>query len=346
MKPKGYWEVELEPPAGARLWLRAVVAAADQAIQNCADLLATGNADKAEKTENMLDMFNKEGLVKSSDHSVMAEQYETKASDIDGVRKDLEKQHDEVNLTANTTYNTSSAAFGAIKQDVNDLKTELERVYPLNEDGLISSTTEFGLSGLVLDTVDNVYGEMETALDQVDEQARQIDTSTPSPGPGAGYTSPGGYSPASYASSGGGDSQYAGTATDEDYARYTGNSTVDAAIEGALDALGIQDPEAREKWKNGYLVLIERESSNDPNSINNWDDNAAKGQSSRGLTHTIPATFEAYHVAGTSSNIYDPVANVAASMNYVMDVYGVTADGSNLQQEVQQADPKRDPKGY
>jgi SLT domain-containing protein len=37
---------------------------------------------------------------------------------------------------------------------------------------------------------------------------------------------------------------------------------------------------------------------------------------------TIGSTFAAYHVAGTSYNIYDPLANVAAALNYARTVYG------------------------
>ncbi|PQM44300.1 hypothetical protein C1Y40_05539 [Mycobacterium talmoniae] len=66
----------------------------------------------------------------------------------------------------------------------------------------------------------------------------------------------------------------------------------------------------------------------------------------RGLTQTLPATFAQYHQPGTSTNIYDPVANICASINYVMQRYGVTADGANLVALVQQADSSRPPKGY
>ena len=41
---------------------------------------------------------------------------------------------------------------------------------------------------------------------------------------------------------------------------------------------------------------------------------------------TIMTTFEAYHQAGTSNNIYDPVANVAAAINYIKAVYGTVAN--------------------
>jgi hypothetical protein len=68
--------------------------------------------------------------------------------------------------------------------------------------------------------------------------------------------------------------------------------------------------------------LMLSESSGDPNAINNYDSNAQNGDPSRGLMQTIGATFNAYHVAGTSTNIYDPLANIAAALNYINAVYG------------------------
>ncbi|MFA3843899.1 transglycosylase SLT domain-containing protein [Streptomyces aureus] len=65
-----------------------------------------------------------------------------------------------------------------------------------------------------------------------------------------------------------------------------------------------------------------RESTGNPNAINNWDSNAVKGIPSKGLMQVIDPTFKAYHVAGTSQNIYDPVANITASAKYAADRYG------------------------
>ncbi|MEU8834444.1 transglycosylase SLT domain-containing protein, partial [Streptomyces sp900116325] len=59
-----------------------------------------------------------------------------------------------------------------------------------------------------------------------------------------------------------------------------------------------------------------------PQAINNWDSNAMKGIPSKGLMQVIDPTFNAYHVAGTSTNIYDPVANITASANYAAHRYG------------------------
>lgn len=67
---------------------------------------------------------------------------------------------------------------------------------------------------------------------------------------------------------------------------------------------------------------VMRESSGNPKAINLWDINARNGIPSKGLLQVIPPTFEAYHVPGTSKNIYDPVANITAACNYAADRYG------------------------
>jgi hypothetical protein len=64
------------------------------------------------------------------------------------------------------------------------------------------------------------------------------------------------------------------------------------------------------------LYQMQTESSGNPNIINTWDSNARAGHPSQGLMQVIPSTFGQYHVAGTSWNILDPLANIAAALNY------------------------------
>ncbi|GGS25794.1 hypothetical protein GCM10010269_75540 [Streptomyces humidus] len=73
---------------------------------------------------------------------------------------------------------------------------------------------------------------------------------------------------------------------------------------------------------HGLHKNIMRESSGNPNAINDWDINAINGIPSKGLLQVIPPTFKAYHVSGTSWNIYDPIANITAAANYAADKYG------------------------
>ncbi|OEU88029.1 hypothetical protein DB35_16345 [Streptomyces abyssalis] len=73
---------------------------------------------------------------------------------------------------------------------------------------------------------------------------------------------------------------------------------------------------------DGIKRNIIRESGGNPNAVNNWDSNAAKGTPSKGLLQTIKPTFDAYHVEGTVNSMTDPVANIVAACNYAADRYG------------------------
>jgi SLT domain-containing protein len=73
---------------------------------------------------------------------------------------------------------------------------------------------------------------------------------------------------------------------------------------------------------HNVLYQMMTESGGDPNIVNNTDINARNGQNSRGLMQVIPPTFAAYHWPGTSMNIFNPLANIAAALNYARHVYG------------------------
>jgi LysM repeat protein len=134
------------------------------------------------------------------------------------------------------------------------------------------------------------------------------------------------------------------------YGMFTGGGGVSSWTAKACEIMHV--PSA--SWVFGYLTLCARESSGQANAINHTDINAhgpiqSDGfplHCSRGVAQCIPDTFAGNHVPGTSAAIYDPVANIAASMRYVMRRYGVAPDGHNLTLLVQQADINRSPLGY
>lgn len=70
------------------------------------------------------------------------------------------------------------------------------------------------------------------------------------------------------------------------------------------------------------MVFGSEELWGNPMAINLTDSNAAAGDPSRGLMQVIGSTFAAYHWPGTSNNIYDALANIAAALNYAAHVYG------------------------
>ncbi|WP_042400218.1 transglycosylase SLT domain-containing protein [Streptacidiphilus carbonis] len=79
-------------------------------------------------------------------------------------------------------------------------------------------------------------------------------------------------------------------------------------------------------WLPDLETIGHYESGDNPNAINNTDSNAMAGDPSRGVMQTIMSTFQAYHQAGTSSNIFDPVANIAAAINYIKSRYGTVGN--------------------
>lgn len=114
---------------------------------------------------------------------------------------------------------------------------------------------------------------------------------------------------------------------------------LEAVINEAADLNGISDdPEIRQRFINVWSQMSAHESGHNPNAANGWDSNAVgeiwedgyPAQSSRGPWQTIPDTFAAHHVAGTSTSIYDPTASAAASIRYTMSRYDVGPNGENL----------------
>ncbi|MGW1074789.1 transglycosylase SLT domain-containing protein, partial [Streptomyces sp. NPDC002537] len=98
---------------------------------------------------------------------------------------------------------------------------------------------------------------------------------------------------------------------------YTDN--LDGWITEALDIMHAKGiPGSYEGLKRNIM----RESTGNPQAINNWDSNAVAGIPSKGLLQIIDPTFKAFHVDGTSWDIYDPVANIVASCNYAAKTYG------------------------
>jgi len=103
------------------------------------------------------------------------------------------------------------------------------------------------------------------------------------------------------------------------------DQTAPKGVGGQLDAWTRQALAATGKpmsWFAGLETIAMHESGGNPNAINNYDINAQHGDPSRGLMQTIGATFSAYHQSGTSWNIFDPVANIAAAINYIASRYG------------------------
>ncbi|MET9246706.1 transglycosylase SLT domain-containing protein [Nonomuraea sp. NPDC003709] len=72
---------------------------------------------------------------------------------------------------------------------------------------------------------------------------------------------------------------------------------------------------------NDIYTIIRHESGGNPNSINTWDSNAARGTPSKGLMQTIDPTFQRWKLPG-HDNVWNPVDNIIAGVRYAIATYG------------------------
>lgn len=104
----------------------------------------------------------------------------------------------------------------------------------------------------------------------------------------------------------------------------------DADISAGLQAAGV-NPRLFGQFDTATRTIMGGESGGATNAVNRGDSNAwgarqpdgAPAGSSRGLMQTVPGTFAANHAPGTSTFIYDPVANIAAAWRYIAVRYHV-----------------------
>ena len=103
------------------------------------------------------------------------------------------------------------------------------------------------------------------------------------------------------------------------YARWSPVASQALAREGQLGP----------KRLHALLRRMGQESSYNPRAINNWDSNAKKGTPSKGLMQLIGPTFNAYRDKSLPNDIYDPLANIVASIRYTLARYGDLEKGWN-----------------
>lgn len=77
------------------------------------------------------------------------------------------------------------------------------------------------------------------------------------------------------------------------------------------------------------LRRMNQESGGNPRAINNWDINAKNGTPSKGLMQVIDPTFAAYAGKLRGRGVWDPLANIYASMRYALARYGSLSSAYN-----------------
>jgi len=97
---------------------------------------------------------------------------------------------------------------------------------------------------------------------------------------------------------------------------WTGSGTFQDWAKQAISATGVSD-----SWLRALDIAAKNESGYDPKAINLWDSNALKGTPSKGVMQVIDPTFQAYK-HDDWSDIWNPVHNIAAAINYIKARYG------------------------
>lgn len=77
-----------------------------------------------------------------------------------------------------------------------------------------------------------------------------------------------------------------------------------------------------ESWFGPLMARMMQESGGNPRAINLWDINARRGIPSKGLFQTIDPTFQAFRDRRLPNDIWNPVANAVAAINYMKQRYG------------------------
>ncbi|WP_433760100.1 transglycosylase SLT domain-containing protein [Nocardia sp. CA-135398] len=101
-------------------------------------------------------------------------------------------------------------------------------------------------------------------------------------------------------------------------------------INDALRILAANGYDTRYINPADIAAIIQHESAGDPNAINLWDSNAAKGTPSKGLMQTIDPTFNAYALPG-HRDIWNPVDNIIAGVRYAIHRYGSVSNVPGIQ---------------
>jgi hypothetical protein len=96
---------------------------------------------------------------------------------------------------------------------------------------------------------------------------------------------------------------------------------VEGWIREAITILAANGTAIDENSVDEIYLIIQKESGGNPNAVNNWDSNAAKGTPSKGLMQCIDSTFNAHKLPG-HNDIFNPVDNIIAGVRYTYDRYG------------------------
>jgi len=104
-------------------------------------------------------------------------------------------------------------------------------------------------------------------------------------------------------------------------AKPTGRREIETWIIEAIGILRANGTPIDESSVDAIYTVVMKESGGNPNAVNRWDSNAAKGTPSKGLMQCIDRTFNAYRLPG-HDNTFNPVDSIIAGVRYTYARYG------------------------
>ena len=87
-------------------------------------------------------------------------------------------------------------------------------------------------------------------------------------------------------------------------------------------AMKLTHVDGKPGWFNKLYSIAMRESRGDPRAVNDYDINAKIGDPTKGVMQIRSSYIKKFHQPGTSYNLFDPIANISAAINYIKYRYG------------------------
>lgn len=189
MSPTTVEQFAIEPlphPDGASAGLNAIIDAVEEHINLSVRLLASGDPGSAPDFAEWLDKKGLPGekdLEKPKDESAMVGKYNNKQQDVKALTADLDQKNKNIDGSKVAVIEIRNTTYKNIVGIADELRGTLgkshSKVQGLDGVWRLTPAAEVYLLQALLEAVNQVHWEVETAANDVDRQAREIDGSLP-----------------------------------------------------------------------------------------------------------------------------------------------------------------------
>ncbi|WP_280402391.1 transglycosylase SLT domain-containing protein [Nocardia carnea] len=319
--------------------LKSLFAVGEGVLQKQCETLGNGKPSEA---PNMGELLRKEGIQKPDNQSVMLDRYSEHKDEVSAVQSVYTAEDEGIPVTAGAIGGVVTEACDTIDASVKSLNDQIDDAdgskipvtdatgnQVLDSQGnpkyRLPDAVVAGLFTGLWETLDKTYKTVSGVSDRAAAAALNIPGGEPPAPPRSGYTTPriptftsGDGSPSSSLMS---DSSDEVTATSSGPPLRKPEGDLEKWINEAIRILQQNGVPVDESDADIIYTIIMKESSGNPNALNDWDSNWDKGTPSKGLMQTIDPTFDAHSLPG-HKDIWNPVDNIIAGTRYAISRYG------------------------